>query len=179
MRAARDDELPAREADLLEKPAEDARPCERGRHGPAAAGAAPALVQRAPAHPHRRPVGGPLDPRALIETDQQVGGELLEIARHGEDEGRLDLEERVGEGVHRLRVVRHDIGEERHRDREITAHRMAQREHRDGPVLARFQDRIVLDDVGAGRQVRPVAVHRAFGMARRPRRVDDRRRRIG
>src|SRR6266850_412728 len=141
--------------------------------------AAPSPIQRVSADGHRRAVRGSLDPRALVEPDQQVRGELLEIARHCEDERRLDLVERVGEGVHRLRIVRDDVGDERHRDREIAAHRVAERQHCDGPVLARAQDRVVLDDVGARGQVRPVTVDRAFRVPGGPRRVDDRRGGVG
>ena len=56
---------------------------------------------------------------------------------------------------------------------------MAERQYRDGTVLAARQNRIVLDDVGARGQVRPVAVDGALRMARGSRRVDDRRGRVG
>jgi len=53
--------------------------------------------------------------------------------------------------------VRDDVGQQRHRDDRVAPHRVAQRQHRDDPMLAVGQDRIVGQDVRARGEVLAVA----------------------
>jgi hypothetical protein len=63
-----------------------------------------------------------------------VRGDLLQVARHGEEERGRDLVERLGERLDVFRIVRHHVGEQRERDRRVAAHHVAQRQERHGAM---------------------------------------------
>ena len=75
--------------------------------------------------------------------------------------------------------MRHHLRDERHRDRQIAPHGVAERQHRDDAVLAVRQLAVVRQDVRAGRDVGTAAIPRALRPARGPGRVDDDGRVVG
>ena len=108
-----------------------------------------------------------------------MGGDLLEVAGHGEEEGRRDFEKRLGHGVGILGIVGHDVGQQRERDGRVAAHDVAEWQERHRAVLALGQHRIVAEHVGGGGDVSPVEEHGALRVGRRARRVHDRRGIVG
>ena len=73
--------------------------------------------------------------------------ELLQVARHGEQHGGRDLEQRARQVFDVLAEVRHQLRQQRQRHRDVAPEDVAQREVGDRPVRALGQRRVVLDQV--------------------------------
>ncbi|MNX71346.1 hypothetical protein D3C86_1026580 [compost metagenome] len=114
---------------------------------------------------------GALDQRALVDRAEHPGADLLVDARHADDEGRLDLDQVGGDGVHGLGVSGAGaLGEEGVVGDALED--VAQGQEAQGAVLGLEVDQ-VQHAARVGRVV-AVAEHDPLGVARGARGVDDR-----
>ena len=173
-RAARDDELQLVEADLAQHALEHGR-APRGVHDRGQPGCLvrPAPLDVSARKRHRPLVGEALDGRRLARLHENLCGELLQVARYGEQHGRRRLEQRGRQVLDALADVGDELRQQRQGDGDIAAQHVAQRQIGDGAVLFLDQRRIVRGNRPGRRQMLAVGDERALGMAGRAGCVDD------
>ncbi len=172
--AAADHELQPVEAELVEDRPENQRPQHLvGGFPQSGRGAVPAAAYMLAREPHRQFVGAALDAAGIEHADQDVRGELLQIARHGEHHRRRNLEQSRCEILRVLAEMRHQLRHQRQRDGDIAAEHMAHRQIDDGAVRLLAQSRIVRDHSVGGGKMLAVADQRALRMTGGARRIDD------
>ena len=114
-----------------------------------------------------------LEAARIEDADQYVRGEFLQIARHGEQDGRRNLEQRRREVFRVLAEMRHEARDQRQGHGDIPPKDMTGRQVDHRPVLSCGERRIVCDEVGGRGEMLAVGDEGALGVPGRARRVDD------
>ncbi len=148
-----------------------AEPVERlaGRMG----GAVPAPARMPAGEPHREIGGHALGAGRVEQSDQHLGGEFLQVARHGEQNGGRGLEQSGGEILRVFAEMRDEARDQRQRHRHVAAEHVAERQVDDRPVLLLGQRGIMVDEVRGRGEMLAVGHQRALGVAGGARGIDD------
>jgi hypothetical protein len=173
-RAGAEHELQLVEAELVEDRHEHARAAgavERVVYKAHPAAPAPSRVTARKADREMR--GPALDAAGVEDAEEHLRSEFLQVARHGEQNGRCRFEQGRRQVLRVLAEMRHEARDQRQRDGEIASDHVAERQIADRAVGLLRQRGIVVDDVRGRREMLAMGHQRAFGLTGGARGIDD------